>query len=124
MCNNDSITQLAKMQLIFAAATTHVVQIAGQYDSCKIEQRARDLLCDILNTKSIFYQSSVSIISDSNRIPTNTILYVNATNKIHPEMDHHSLGVKQDRFTTQQNNLYHILFCMFKCIIQHFFLCS
>ena len=94
MCNNDSITQLSKGQLIFASARAHVVQKVGQYDSCKIEQRPREFLCGIANTRSIFYQSSVSIISDSNRIPTSTILYVNATNKIHAEMDHHSLGVK------------------------------
>ena len=120
MCNNDNIKQLAKRKLIFASATTHAVQTIGQYDSCKIEQRATRLLCDIVNTKSIFYQSSVSIISDINKIPINTILYVNATNKINAKMDH-SLGVKQDRFTAQQKNFYHILVCMFKCIIQQFF---
>ena len=116
MCNNDGITQLAKRKLIFASVTTDAIQTMGQYDSCKIEQRARELLYDIVNTIIIFYQSSVSIIGDSNRIPTNTVLYVNATNKIHADMDHHSLGVKQDRFTAQQKNFYHILVCMFKCI--------
>ena len=83
MCNNDDITQLAKRKLIYASVTTDAVQTTGQYDSYKIEQRARELLCDIVNTRIIFYQSSVLIISDSNRIPTNTIVYVNATNKMH-----------------------------------------
>ena len=116
MGNNDNITQLAKRKLIFASVTANVVQATGQYDSYKIEQRARELLCDIINTKSIFYQSSVSIITYSNRIPTNTILYVNATNKMHAEMDRHSLGVKKDRFSADQKHFYHILVCMFKCI--------
>ena len=66
MRNNDNITQLAKRKLIFASVTADVVQTTGQYDRCKIEQRARELLFDILNTRSIFInlmcQLSVTVI--------------------------------------------------------------
>ena len=62
MNNNDNITQLAKRQLIFASTTAHAVQTTGQYDICKIEQRARELLCDIVNNRIPFLgRTSVSL---------------------------------------------------------------
>ena len=67
MCNNDSITELAKKKLIFASATTHAVQIAGQYDSCKIEQRARELLCDIVNTRMPLLGRTSVCLQDRNQ---------------------------------------------------------